>query len=87
VNYTEDRDQAAAELAGADVAVISVNRMFFDMPPYRKALFDFAAAGKASSCCTPAPGMASRNGPSSTLRSSAAARVVTTSLASTPSMR
>ena len=46
VNYTEDRDQAAAELKGADVAVISVNRMFFDTPAYRKALFDFAAAGK-----------------------------------------
>ena len=46
VNYTEDRDQAAAELAGADVAVISVNRQFFDTPAWRKALFDFAAAGK-----------------------------------------
>ena len=46
VNYTEDRDQAAAELAGADVAVISVNRKFFDTPEYRKALFAFAAAGK-----------------------------------------
>ena len=46
VNYTEDRDQAAAELANADVAVISVNRQFFDTPEYRKALFDFAAAGK-----------------------------------------
>ena len=46
VNYTEDRDQAAAELAGADVAVISVNRQFFDTPEYRKALFAFAAAGK-----------------------------------------
>ncbi|MEO6246158.1 MAG: ThuA domain-containing protein, partial [Opitutaceae bacterium] len=46
VNYTEDRDQAAAELAGADVAVISVNRMFFDTPAYRKALMAFAAAGK-----------------------------------------
>ncbi|WP_414663644.1 PVC-type heme-binding CxxCH protein [Horticoccus sp. 23ND18S-11] len=46
VNYTEDRDQAAAELGGADVAVISVNRKFFDTPAYRKALFDFAAAGK-----------------------------------------
>jgi putative membrane-bound dehydrogenase-like protein len=46
VNYTEDRDQAAAELAGADVAVISVNRKFFDTPAYRKALMDFAAAGK-----------------------------------------
>ena len=30
----------------ADVAVISVNRQFFDTPEYRKALFDFAAAGK-----------------------------------------
>jgi len=46
VNYTEDRDQAAAELAGADVAVISVNRKFFDTPAYRRALFAFAAAGK-----------------------------------------
>jgi putative membrane-bound dehydrogenase-like protein len=46
VHYTEDRDQAAAELANADVAVISVNRKFFDTTVYRKALFDFAAAGK-----------------------------------------
>ena len=46
VHYTEDRDQAATELANADVAVISVNRKFFDTPAYRKALFDFAAAGK-----------------------------------------
>jgi type 1 glutamine amidotransferase len=46
VSYTEDRDQAAAELVNADVAVISVNRQFFDTPAYRKALFDFAAAGK-----------------------------------------
>jgi putative membrane-bound dehydrogenase-like protein len=46
VNYTEDRDQAAMELPNADVAVISVNRQFFDTPAYRKALFDFAAAGK-----------------------------------------
>ncbi len=41
VNYTEDRDQAAAEIGNADVAVISVNRQFFDTPAYRKALFDF----------------------------------------------
>ncbi|MBC7369509.1 MAG: ThuA domain-containing protein [Undibacterium sp.] len=46
VNYTEDRDQAVAELAQADVAVISVNRKFFDTPEYRKALFAFAAAGR-----------------------------------------
>ncbi|MPZ20782.1 MAG: c-type cytochrome [Luteitalea sp.] len=46
VNYTEDRDQAAAEIANADVAVVSVNRQFFDTPAWRKALFDFAAAGK-----------------------------------------
>jgi putative membrane-bound dehydrogenase-like protein len=46
VNYTEDRDQAAAEIGKADVAVISVNRQFFDTPAWRKALFDFAAAGK-----------------------------------------
>jgi type 1 glutamine amidotransferase len=46
VNYTEDRDQAAAELGNADVAVVSVNRQYFDTPAYRKALVDFAAAGK-----------------------------------------
>jgi len=46
VNYTEDRDQAASELRNADVAVVSVNRQFFDTPEYRKALMDFAAAGK-----------------------------------------
>ena len=46
VHYTEDRDQAAAELANADAAIISVNRKFFDTAAYRKALFDFAAAGK-----------------------------------------
>jgi putative membrane-bound dehydrogenase-like protein len=46
VHYTEDRDQAAAELPSADVAVISVNRMFFDLPAYRQAVFAFAAAGK-----------------------------------------
>ncbi len=32
VNYTEDRDQAAAEIGNADVAVVSVNRQFFDTP-------------------------------------------------------
>ncbi len=46
VNYTEDRDQAAAALAEADVAVISVNRRYFDEPAYRQALMAFAAAGK-----------------------------------------
>ena len=46
MNYTEDRDQAAAEIGKADVAVISVNRQFFDTPAYRKALVDFAASGK-----------------------------------------
>jgi type 1 glutamine amidotransferase len=46
VNYTEDRDQAAAEIGTADVAVISVNRQFFDAPEYRQALFAFVAAGK-----------------------------------------
>lgn len=45
-HYTEDRDQAAAELNNADVAIVSVNRKFFDTPAYRKALFDFVAAGK-----------------------------------------
>jgi type 1 glutamine amidotransferase len=45
-HYTEDRDQAASELKDADVAIVSVNRKFFDTPAYRKALFDFAAVGK-----------------------------------------
>jgi type 1 glutamine amidotransferase len=46
VHYTEDRDQAAQTLAQADVAVLSVNRRCFDSPEYRKALMDFANAGK-----------------------------------------
>jgi type 1 glutamine amidotransferase len=46
VNYTEDRDQAVEALPGADVAVLSVNRRFFDSPDYRKVLFEFADAGK-----------------------------------------
>ncbi len=46
VHYTEDRDQAAAELKTADVAVISVNRKFFDTTAYRAALMEFAAAGR-----------------------------------------
>lgn len=46
VHYTEDRDQAADLLAEADVAVISVNRKFFDTAKYRKALFDRVNAGK-----------------------------------------
>ncbi|MBE7536895.1 MAG: ThuA domain-containing protein [Opitutaceae bacterium] len=45
-HYTEDRDQAAETLANADVAVISVNRRFFDSPAYRQALWQFADAGK-----------------------------------------
>lgn len=46
VHYTEDRDQATDLLAEADVAVISVNRKFFDTARYRKALFDRVNAGK-----------------------------------------
>ena len=46
VNYTEDRDQAATELGKADVAIISVNRQFFDTPEYRQAVMDFADRGK-----------------------------------------
>jgi len=46
VHYTEDRDQAATELANADVAIISVNRKFFDTKAYRQALMAFAEAGK-----------------------------------------
>jgi uncharacterized protein len=46
VHYTEDRDQAAAEIGGCDVAIISVNRKFFDTEAYRKALFARIEAGK-----------------------------------------
>jgi type 1 glutamine amidotransferase len=46
VNYTEDRDQAADAIAAADVAVVSVNRQYFDTPAYRAALMAFANAGK-----------------------------------------
>ena len=46
VHYTEDRDQAATELRQADVAVISVNRQFFDTPAWRTAVMDAAKAGK-----------------------------------------
>lgn len=46
VHYTEDRDQAADLLAEADVAVISVNRKFFDTARYRKALMDRVNGGK-----------------------------------------
>ena len=46
VHATEDRDQAAELLPQADIAVISVNRKFFDTPAYRAAVMAFAAAGK-----------------------------------------
>ena len=46
VHYTEDREQAITELGHADAAVISTNRTGLDTPEYRKAVMDFAAAGK-----------------------------------------
>ena len=46
VHYTEDCDQAAAELRHADVAVISVNRQFFDTPAWRTAVMEAAKSGK-----------------------------------------
>lgn len=46
VNVTEDRDQAAEALGQADVLVVSVIRQNFDTTAYRKALMDFANAGK-----------------------------------------
>ncbi|MBP7142573.1 MAG: ThuA domain-containing protein [Opitutaceae bacterium] len=45
-HYTEDRDQATQALSSADVAVISVNRRFFDFPAYRESLWKFAESGK-----------------------------------------
>jgi hypothetical protein len=44
VNYTEDRDQAAAELA-RPMGRVSVNRQF--RYAWRPQVLDFAAAGKA----------------------------------------
>ena len=46
VNYTEDAAVTARELPKADVAVLSVNKAGWDTPAVRKAVFDFANAGK-----------------------------------------
>jgi uncharacterized protein len=46
VNYTEDAATTARELSKADVVVLSVNKAGWDAPDVRKALFDFADAGK-----------------------------------------
>ena len=46
VNYTEDGDVTARELANVDVAVLSVNRRAWATPALRQALFEFVAAGK-----------------------------------------
>jgi uncharacterized protein len=46
VNYTEDAAVTARELSKADVAVLSVNKAGWDTPDVRKAVFDFADAGK-----------------------------------------
>jgi type 1 glutamine amidotransferase len=46
VNYTEDAATTARELANADVVVLSVNKVGWDTPDVRKAVFDFADAGK-----------------------------------------
>ncbi len=46
VNYTEDADVTARELPKVDVVVLSVNKSGWDTPEVRKAVFDFADAGK-----------------------------------------
>jgi len=46
VNYTEDAATTARELAKVDVVVLSVNKSGWDAPEVRKAVFDFADAGK-----------------------------------------
>ncbi|RYD38275.1 MAG: c-type cytochrome [Verrucomicrobiaceae bacterium] len=46
VNYTSDPLQAAAGLGEADAVVISTNQAGFGAVPFRKALGEFAAAGK-----------------------------------------
>ena len=46
VNYTEDAGDTARELPKVDVVVLSVNKAGWDTPEVRKAVFDFAEAGK-----------------------------------------
>jgi putative heme-binding domain-containing protein len=46
VNYTEDAAVTARELPRVDVVVLSVNKAGWDTPDVRKAIFDFADAGK-----------------------------------------
>jgi type 1 glutamine amidotransferase len=46
VNYTEDAATTAREISKADVVVLSVNKAGWDSPEVRKAVFDFADAGK-----------------------------------------
>ncbi len=46
VNYTEDGDVTARELANVDVAVLSVNRSEWATPALRQALLEFARRGK-----------------------------------------
>ena len=46
VNYTEDAATTARELPKVDVVVLSVNKPGWDSPEVRKALFEFADAGK-----------------------------------------
>ena len=46
VNYTESPEDTVRELKNVDVAVLSVNRGEWATPELRKALFEFANAGK-----------------------------------------
>jgi putative heme-binding domain-containing protein len=46
VHYTENPDDTVRELKNVDAVVLSVNRAEWATPELRKALFDFAAAGK-----------------------------------------
>ncbi len=46
VHYTEDRAQATELLSRADVAIVSVNRAFFDTINYREAFMKRLASGK-----------------------------------------
>ncbi|HSH95315.1 MAG TPA: PVC-type heme-binding CxxCH protein, partial [Roseimicrobium sp.] len=45
-NYTENPEDTVRELKNVDVVLLSVNRKEWATPEVRKALFDFAAAGK-----------------------------------------
>jgi uncharacterized protein len=63
VNYTESAATTARELPKADVVVLSVNSTGWDTPEVRKAVFDFADAGKGIVLLHPGVWLNYRNWP------------------------